>query len=330
MPSLWKESNLIALEEKVQKNGVVTKEEALGLLRSFQLPLLGRLANQVRDRHWGSRRQQSTFVISSNEKNVFSPNSSTRVQTAEGFYFLRPLRSRQDWNDFQQVAQLLKAQGEELPFAAFNAEDLDFFSQLEGSSVANCVEWLKRLGVTHLGEGHVEWCSDPKQKHAISWKRWLEIHRVCHKQGLHTHAVVTLDPQIDDKTWLERLSDIKHLHSETHGFDGVSIQSSFDPRVFGRLQIPLDGFNAIRFIAVTRIYLSDIASLKLAWTAQDQKLAQVTLHFGVNDIGATWSEDIAPQERPNNGLTMPKPKDLTQMIENTGGVAQERKMMYAF
>jgi len=44
-------------------------------------------------------------------------------------------------------------------------------------------------------------------------------------------------------------------------------------------------------LAVSRIYLDNVPSIQASWVTQGLKVAQVSLKFGVNDMGSTMIEE---------------------------------------
>jgi cyclic dehypoxanthinyl futalosine synthase len=44
-------------------------------------------------------------------------------------------------------------------------------------------------------------------------------------------------------------------------------------------------------LALSRIYLDNIANLQASWVTQGPKIAQISLFFGANDFGSTMIEE---------------------------------------
>ena len=51
------------------------------------------------------------------------------------------------------------------------------------------------------------------------------------------------------------------------------------------------GFDHLRTVAVSRLFLDNIDNLQASWVTQGPKVAQVSLRYGVNDFGSTMMEE---------------------------------------
>ncbi|HSB51785.1 MAG TPA: dehypoxanthine futalosine cyclase, partial [Dissulfurispiraceae bacterium] len=47
----------------------------------------------------------------------------------------------------------------------------------------------------------------------------------------------------------------------------------------------------LRVLAISRIYLDNIANIQASWVTQGLKMAQIALRFGANDFGSTMIEE---------------------------------------
>ena len=57
---------------------------------------------------------------------------------------------------------------------------------------------------------------------------------------------------------------------------------------------PIDNTSAVtylRMLALSRIFLDNVANVQASWVTQGPKIAQVSLFFGANDFGSTMIEE---------------------------------------
>jgi aminodeoxyfutalosine synthase len=87
----------------------------------------------------------------------------------------------------------------------------------------------------------------------------------------------------------EHLDRLRSLQDETGGF------KTFVPLRFHEENTQIKsakhfntGFDDIRIYATSRIFLHNIPHIKALWMYLGEKMAQVLLGFGVDDIGATY------------------------------------------
>lgn len=78
------------------------------------------------------------------------------------------------------------------------------------------------------------------------------------------------------------------------------------------------GFDDIRIYATARVFLHNIPHIKGLWMYLGEKMAQVLLKFGVDDIGATYHYEkvvhAAGAQTPDFGSET----HLRRLIENAG------------
>lgn len=128
-------------------------------------------------------------------------------------------------------------------------------------------------------------------------EEWLGVHRTAHKLGIRSTATMlygTLETAVHRVNHLRRIRD---LQDETGGFTAFipwNFQSrdtrlGLDDRWLSRRRT--SGFDYLRTVAVSRLYLDNIPSIQASWVTQGPKIAQVSLKYGVNDFGSTVMEE---------------------------------------
>lgn len=89
------------------------------------------------------------------------------------------------------------------------------------------------------------------------------------------------------------LRRLRELQDETHGFTGF-IPFAFVPEGVTRELRDLPhttGFDELRNLAVSRIYLDNFDHITAYWVAMGLPLAQVALGYGVDDLHGTIMEE---------------------------------------
>ncbi len=124
-----------------------------------------------------------------------------------------------------------------------------------------------------------------------SAEEYLDVHRQWHQLGgrstctmLYGH-VETLADRVD------HLRRLRELQDETRGFVGF-VPLPYQPEN-NRIPVshPPTGYDALRTIAVSRIYLDNFDHITAYWVGLGLKLAQVALSYGADDLHGTILEE---------------------------------------
>ena len=90
---------------------------------------------------------------------------------------------------------------------------------------------------------------------------------------------------------MDHLRQLRALQDETHGFVGF-IPLPYQPENNDiPVHQPPSGFDSLRTLAVSRIYLDNFDHLTAYWVGLGLKLAQVALSFGADDLHGTIIEE---------------------------------------
>jgi cyclic dehypoxanthinyl futalosine synthase len=170
---------------------------------------------------------------------------------------------------------------------------------IAGQSGLTVEETLRRLqasGLDSLPGGGAEVLVDRVRSeispHKISTDAWLDVMRTAHRLGMPTTATMMFGSLDTIADRVEHLRRIRQLQDETGGF------TAFIPWTFqaGNTDLqeghePASGFDYLRMLAVSRIYLENVPNVQASWVTQGLKLGQVALAFGANDMGSTMIEE---------------------------------------
>ncbi len=215
---------------------------------------------------------------------------------------------------------------------AFTAVEIDYLSNLSGLSVEETILALKKAGLDMMPGGGAEVMSErvrqalfPKK---ISGQRWLEITEAVHRAGIPTNATMlyghieTLEERVDHLILLRELQD------RTGGF------SAFIPLAFHSQNTQLShipsttAMDDLKTIAVARLMLDNFDHIKAYWVMISEKLAQVALNYGADDLDGTIIEERITHEAgatSAKGLTR---DEMERMIRDAGFVPVERDTFY--
>jgi cyclic dehypoxanthinyl futalosine synthase len=124
---------------------------------------------------------------------------------------------------------------------------------------------------------------------------------------------------------ISHLLKIRDLQDDTGGFTAF-IPWTFQP---DNTRIPVNVATAVdylRTLALSRLVLNNVPNLQASWVTQGDKIAQLALSFGANDLGSTMIEENVVAAA---GIRFRLPeKEMIRLIETGGYRAVRRDCFY--
>lgn len=224
---------------------------------------------------------------------------------------------------FEEMLRRIRAVRQDIFIVGFTATEYDYFAKLNHMSVEEIFQRFTDAGLGALPGGGAE-IFTPEVRNVIapkkiSGKRWLEIMGIAHSMGLHTNATMLYNHIEKPQDIADHLSELRSLQNETGGFKTFVPLSYHDANTgIAARRGMTTGFEDIRIYAASRIFLHNIPHLKALWMYIGEKMAQVLLCFGVDDIGSTYHYEkvvhSAGAKTPDYGSE----PFLRDIIENAG------------
>jgi aminodeoxyfutalosine synthase len=159
---------------------------------------------------------------------------------------------------------------------------------------------------------------------------WLNIHATAHKLGLHSNATMLYGHIEKYEHRVDHMRRLRVLQDETKGFQ-TFIPLKFRNKDNDMSHIPESSIVAdMKMYAISRIYLDNFPHLKAYWPMLGRQQAQMTLHFGVNDLDGTIDDttkiySMAGSEELNPYMST---DELVMLIKQVGRVPVERDTLY--
>jgi aminodeoxyfutalosine synthase len=125
------------------------------------------------------------------------------------------------------------------------------------------------------------------------------------------------------------MRQLRELQDRTGGFQ-VFIPLAFQPE---HSQLKLSGSGTtgvddLKTLAISRIYLDNFANIKAYWVMLGEKIAQVSLAFGVNDLDGTVVEERIGHEAGADTPQAMARDAIVTMIGKAGRIPVERDTLY--
>jgi len=212
---------------------------------------------------------------------------------------------------------------------AYTAVEIDHLCQISGLGLDEVIRELKKAGLDAVPGGGAEiFHPEVRQKicpEKISGERWLEVHQALHQAGIPSNATM-----LYEKYWhrIDHLEKLRKLQDQTQGF------SAFVPLAFHPENTRIDhpyyttGIDDLKTIAVSRIYLDNFPHIKAFWIMLGEKLAQVSLWFGADDLDGTVEQEKITHMAGAKTPEALKKEELVDLIQEAGRVPVERDTWY--
>jgi aminodeoxyfutalosine synthase len=233
---------------------------------------------------------------------------------------------------YLEILAGIKAYSPELHIKAFTAVEVDYFAKLTKQSPVEVVLKLKAAGLGSMPGGGAEIFAPEVRKQIcpekISGERWLEVTEQVHQTGLKTNATMLFGHVESYADRVDHLARLRQLQDRTGGFQAF-IPLAFQPDNTG---VPgakgVGGVDALKTLAISRIYLDNFKHIKAYWVMLGLKVAQVSLAFGVNDIDGTVVEEQIGHVAGADSPQQLNKEQLVDLIRKAGKQAVERDTLY--
>lgn len=192
--------------------------------------------------------------------------------------------------DDRQVVPTTKLQ-----LKCFTAIEILHLAWLAKKSVEQVLIELKEAGLDSLTGGGAE-IFRKEVRSAIakgkeSAEEYLDVHRIWHRLGGRSTCTMLYGHVESLADRVDHLRQLRALQDETRGFCGF-VPLAYQPRDNDiPVENPPTGFDSLRTIAVSRIYLDNFDHITAYWVGLGLKLAQVALSYGADDLHGTIIEE---------------------------------------
>ncbi len=352
------DSLLATVGAKVRNGQRLSDEEALALFACDDLLAIGELAALANDRLNGARVyynvnrhlnytnlcvNRCTFCAFCREEGdegsytlaldeMLDRAAAAAESGATELHIVGGLHPDLPYRFYPEMLAALHRRCPGLHLKAFTAVELDYFARLSGKTVEEVILELKEAGLGSLPGGGAEIFAPAVRERIcpekISGERWLEIHGALHRAGLKSNATMLFGHLEDHADRVDHLARLRRQQDETGGFQAF-IPLAFQPdntRVPGAKGV--GGVDALKTLAISRLYLDNFRHIKAYWVMLGLKIAQVALCFGVNDLDGTVVEEKIGHDAGADSPQQLNREQLCSLIRKAGRVPVERDTLY--
>ena len=152
----------------------------------------------------------------------------------------------------------------------------------------------------------------------------------CHQQGVGTTATMMFGHVETTENRVEHLNHIRALQDRTGGFRAF-IPWIFQPgnNLLGeRVVRKTSAVDYLQTLAISRIFLDNVRNIQGSWVTMGEKIGQLSLFFGANDLGSTMLEENVVAAA--GCVNQMDEKDMIRLINDAGFVPTKRDTFYSY
>jgi aminodeoxyfutalosine synthase len=352
-------SELRDLYEKVAAGERLSEADALRLFESKDLHTLGAMADLVRQRKVGNHAsyiinryinysnycilscQFCAFARKKRDADGFQLSVAEVVQKAREalhlgiteLHIVGGLHPSLPFSYYIELLQALRALSPQLQLKCFTAIEVLHLAWLGRKTVEETLRELKAAGLDALTGGGAE-IFRPSVRAVIargkeSAEEYLDVHRTWHRLGGRSTTTMLYGQVESLADRVDHLRQLRALQDETRGFVGF-VPLAYHP---GNNLIPVKhaptGFDTLRTLAVSRIYLGNFDHITAYWVGLGLKLAQVALSFGADDLHGTILEEHIFHMAGSQTPQLHTEADMVKAIRDAGRTPVQRDTFYA-
>ncbi|MGD1277555.1 MAG: aminofutalosine synthase MqnE [Tepidisphaeraceae bacterium] len=354
---------LLPIAEKVSAGQVLSADDGLALYASGDIHGIGRLANFVREKLHGNIAYYNrnrhinytnvcalsckfcSFYRKRGEAGAYEMPLEQVIAIAAQAYAggateVHIVGGLHPWLKFDYYLQMLagiRRQCPHLHIKAFTAIEIIHFSRIARLGIREVLLALRQAGLGSLPGGGAEIFDDRVHDEVFKGKvradRWFDVHRTAHDLGIYSNATMLYGHVETPQQRIGHFLKLRDLQAQSLAARKASfncvIPLSFIPEnsELGYLPGPT-GLSDLKTLAIARLMVHNIAHLKAFWIMQGVGLAQLSLHWGCDDLDGTvvWY-DIT--KRQGDGVHQELQADqLKRLIREAGRDPVERDTLY--
>lgn len=237
-----------------------------------------------------------------------------------------------EWNlqYYLNLLSSIKSSFPSLSIKAFTATEVDHMQRRSRLPLREVVLLLKGHGLDMMPGGGAEVFDEVIRKRLcpekLSGKRWLSVMETAHSIGIKSNATMLYGHLEGYEERVDHLLKLRELQDRTGGFQ------SFIPLPYQQKNSGIDSHSSaiddLKTIAVSRLLLDNFPHIKAYWVMLTEKVAQLSLLFGADDLNGTVIDEkitYSISTDTKKGITK---DELIDLIRSAGKVPIERDSFY--
>jgi aminodeoxyfutalosine synthase len=345
------------IKEKVFSNQRLTREDGIELFRTNDLLMLGRMAAHVavnkndklvyfvQNMHINptnicvNRCKFCAFSRSKGEPGAYEMSIDDILNKARSagkgvreLHIVSGLHPDLPFAWYLDMLSALKRSFPKLHLKAFTAVEIDYLAKLSGLGLVETLKQLRNAGLGSLPGGGAEIFNTSVRNtlcaEKISGDRWLEVVEAAHGIGLKSNATMLYGHIETYEHRIDHLLRLRELQDRTGGFQAFIPLSFHSQNTEIKKSAYTTGFDDLKTLAISRLMLDNFDHIKAYWVMLGEKIAQVSLNFGVDDLDGTVVEERITKAAGGTTDGSMTRDDIIHLIKQAGRTPVERDTVY--
>ena len=233
-----------------------------------------------------------------------------------------------DLSYYEEMLRLIK-KNFDITIHSFTATEIQHFANRAGLSIIETLKRLQAAGLDSLPGGGAEILVDDIRR-KISPKKimtedWLNVMRAAHSIGMQSTATMVIGFGESLSQRLEHMEKIRNLQDETGGFRAF-ITWTYQPNNTALGGTKVSAQDYMRTLSMTRIFMDNVAHVQGSWVTQGERIGQLTLAFGADDLGSIMLEENVVRAA-GTSFEMSTQK-MVNLIRSAGRIPAQRNTRY--
>ncbi|HVT04059.1 MAG TPA: aminofutalosine synthase MqnE [Thermoanaerobaculia bacterium] len=355
------DSRLHPVADRVAAGQRLDEQDGLLLFETPDLLSVARMANFVREKLNGDRTHYTVnryvnhtnvcvvscklcaFAVRPKQEGGWTYSADEIVKQVEasivhgGVNELHIVGGLHPWLKFDYYLDLmskLKAAYPQVHLKAFTMVEIDFLAKISKQSIRDTIVALRQAGLDSCPGGGAEIFADEIRNeicdHKMNADRWLEISRTCHELGIRTNCTMLYGHIERYEHRVDHILRLRALQDETQGFNCfVPLHFHKTNTVYENTVEEASPMDDLRTVAVSRLLFDNVQHIKAYWIGMGERIAQVALSFGADDLGGTIADErifkMAGSETDAGAMTREK---LEKLVRDAGRVPVQTDTLY--
>jgi aminodeoxyfutalosine synthase len=354
---------LADIAQKVQDGKRISREDALRLYEADDLLAVGAMGEFARKRKAGPGREKYVYYIHNMHLNptnfcvetcrfcsYANPEGKGKAYTwsvdqvleearkgaelgINEIHMVGGLNPACDISYYEEVLRAVKAKFPHIHMKAMTAVEIEYMANLEHISYEDTLKRLVAAGLGSMPGGGAE-IFDEEVRRAMHVKKtpadvWLEIHGIAHKLGLKTNATMLTGIGESRENKVDHILLLRDQQDLTGGFQCfIPLKCYYEGTTIADEVEEPTAEELLRDVAISRLVLDNFDHIKAYWIQLGEKLAQIALSFGADDMDGTIGEEkITHAAGAKTPLQLAKDK-MEFLISSAGYTPVERDTVY--
>ncbi len=334
----------------------MTNAEFIDLFNKCDLISLGKAANQVRINRFGH--DLATFVIDRNinytniclcqckfcafyrkkeDIDAYILDKTTLVNKVEEALSLGAtqlmiqggLNKELDINYFEQMFKFIKS-NYDITIHSLTAPEVVHIAKMSQLTIKDTLQRLKDAGLDSLPGGGAEILHDDVRRqispNKINTNMWLNVMESAHEIGLESTATMMMGSVETLEQRLFHLDAIRVLQDKTGGFRAFIMWTYQQGLNTIAVTKKVSGVEYLKFLALSRLYLDNFVHIQGSWVTQGERIGQLSLLFGADDLGSIMlEENVVKAAGVENKINK---HEMVDLIKNMGRTPALRDTEY--